>query len=240
MDYKIIAEKIFLSAIKSVLPDKMIRKEISINKTTLNISGMDMPLDVIDGIYVIGAGKASAIMAKEIESIFGDRITGGRVVVKYGHLCKLKHINVSEAGHPLPDNNGYAATQKILEIARRAGDNDLIICLISGGGSALLADFPEGGNIDDIIITNNLLLKSGSDIREMNAVRKHLSKIKGGQLAKAAYPATLVSLILSDVIGDSPDTIASGPTAPDTTTFEDAINVLKKYDLLKKIPKRCS
>ena len=238
MDYKIIAEKIFLSAIKSVLPDKMMRKEISINETALNLSGMVIPLDTIDCIYVIGAGKASAIMAKEIESILGDRITGGHVVVKYGHVCKLKHIDVSEAGHPLPDSNGYAATQKILEIATRAGDNDLIICLISGGGSALLADFPEGGNIGDIIITNKLLLKSGSDIREMNAVRKHLSKIKGGQLAKAAYPATLVSLILSDVIGDSPGIIASGPTAPDTTTFEDAISVLKKYDLLKEIPKR--
>ena len=214
----------------------MIRSKVYVDETSLNISGIAMPLDTIDCIYVIGAGKASAIMAKEIENILGDLITGGHVVVKYGHACELKHIEISEAGHPVPDDNGYLATQKILDIASRATGKDLVICLISGGGSALLTDFPEDGNLNDIIITNNLLLKCGADIREINTVRKHLSKVKGGQLAQSAYPATLVSLILSDVIGDLPDTIASGPTAPDTTTFRDAISVLEKYNLINEIP----
>jgi glycerate 2-kinase len=236
MDSKIIAEQIFLAAIKSVLPDKMVSREVRLQERTLNISGMVMPLDAIHSIYVIGAGKASAIMATEIENILGNRITGGHVVVKYGHTSKLKRIQISEAGHPEPDNNGYLATQKILAIARLATDKDLIICLISGGGSALLTDFPEGENINDIIITNDLLLKCGADIRDINTVRKHLSKVKGGQLAQSAYPATLVTLILSDVIGDFPDTIASGPTVPDPTTFSDAIGVLRKYKLIKKIP----
>jgi glycerate 2-kinase len=237
MDSKTIAEQIFLAGVESVLPDTMIRRAVNISDNMLLVSGITLPLDTIDRIYVIGAGKAVAIMAKEIESILGDRITMGHVVVKYGHTCELEHITVSEAGHPVPDVNGYQTTQKIVEIAKQATDNDLVICLISGGGSSLLTDFPEGGTINEIILTNNLLLKSGADIKEMNAVRKHLSKVKGGQLAKAAYPATLVSLVLSDVIGDSLDVIASGPTVPDTTTFEDAMRVLEKYNLLTKIPK---
>jgi hydroxypyruvate reductase/glycerate 2-kinase len=185
---------------------------------------------------VIGAGKASASMAKEVENILGNRITSGHIVVKYGHGCELKYIDVSEAGHPVPDENGYRATQKILEIADQAMANDLIICLISGGGSALLADFPEGSSINDLIVTNQLLLKSGADIKEINTIRKHLSKVKGGQLARVASPAKVISLILSDVIGDSPDTIASGPTVPDTTTFEDASVILVKFNLIEEMP----
>jgi glycerate 2-kinase len=236
MNTKLIAEQIFMAGVESVLPDKMIRKQVFINDSALCISHIQLPMDDINRIYVIGAGKASGIMAKEIESILGDRITEGHVVVKYGHAFDLEHIKMSEAGHPVPDINGYLATQKILEIAEKASEKDLIICLVSGGGSALLVDFPIGGNINDIIITNDLLLKSGADIIEMNAVRKHLSKVKGGQLATTVHPAILVSLILSDVIGDSLDAIASGPTAPDTTIFEDAVYVLEKYDLLSRVP----
>jgi len=236
MNAKIIAEEIFLAGVESVIPDKMIRREVYLQDAILHISGIPLPLDTFKCIYVTGAGKASAIMAKEIENILGERITEGLVVVKYGHGCELKYIAVSEAGHPLPDNNGYIATQKILEIVNKADKNDLIICLISGGGSALLTDFPDGSSVNDIILTNSLLVKSGASIQEINTVRKHLSKVKGGQLATASYPATLICLILSDVIGDPPDVIASGPTVPDTTTFEDAINVIKKYNLLTKIP----
>lgn len=236
MNSKFIAEQIFLAGVESVSPGKIMRRDVYMQDTTLYISGILIPLGAINCIYVIGAGKASAMMAKEIEGILGNSITEGFVVVKYGHSCYLKHVKVLEAGHPEPDNNGYIATQKILEIANKAKENDLIICLISGGGSALLTDFPEGGNINDLVITNKLLLNSGASIKEMNTVRKHLSKVKGGQLAKTAYPGILISLILSDVVGDSIDTIASGPTAPDTTTFKDAIDVLQKYNLLEKIP----
>ena len=236
MNSKTIAEQIFLAGVQSVLPDKMIRAHVFVKDGTLFICDISIPLTDLNCIYVIGAGKATALMAKEVENILGELITEGIVVVKYGHACYLKHIELVEAQHPVPDSRGYEATQKILKIAKKANKNDLIICLISGGGSALLTDFPEGLNLNDIIITNSLLLKSGADIKEMNAVRKHLSKVKGGQLTNTAYPALLVSLILSDVIGDSLDTIASGPTVADTTTFDDAIRVLEKYQLLEKVP----
>ncbi|HEY5407659.1 MAG TPA: glycerate-2-kinase family protein, partial [Ginsengibacter sp.] len=180
MNAKIIAEEIFLAGVESVIPDKMIRREVYLQDAILHISGIPLPLDTFKCIYVTGAGKASAIMAKEIENILGERITEGLVVVKYGHGCELKYIAVSEAGHPLPDNNGYIATQKILEIVNKADKNDLIICLISGGGSALLTDFPDGSSVNDIILTNSLLVKSGASIQEINTVRKHLSKVKGG------------------------------------------------------------
>jgi glycerate 2-kinase len=236
MKAKTVAESIFKAAIESVLPGKMIRGHVSINGSSLFIFHLHFSLYDIKNIYVIGAGKASAIMAKEIENILEERITAGQIVVKYGHSCNLKYCRVSEGGHPLPDANGYEATKKILELAKRAGKDDLVICLISGGGSALLADTPENLSLNDIAILNSTLLKSGADIKEINTVRKHLSEVKGGQLAKAAQPATLISLILSDVIGDSVDTIASGPTAPDATTFADALHIIAKYQLLTKVP----
>jgi len=236
MDAKTIAEQIFWTGVKSVLPDKLIKNHVFIRNSTLFISSFSFPLDSINRIFVIGAGKASALMASEVENILGDRITGGHLVVKYGHACDLKRIQVTEAGHPVPDHNGYLGTLKILEIADSANDKDLIICLISGGGSALLVDFPEGATLKDLLATNELLLKSGLNIKEINTVRKHLSKVKGGQLAKAAYPATVVSLILSDVIGDPLDVVASGPTVPDPSTFQDSIAILKKFKLLYKIP----
>jgi len=236
MNAMIAAEHIFLTGIESVLPDQLIRKQVFIKDSILFISSFQFSLDRINRIFVVGAGKASAIMAKEIENILGDRITDGHVVVKYGHDVELKYITVSEAGHPVPDNNGYLATQKILKIVTLAEEDDLVICLLSGGGSSLLADFPDGATLNDMIITNDLLLKSGADIRETNAVRKHLSKIKGGQLAKIAQPARLVTLILSDVIGDPLDVIASGPSVPDPSTFKDAISILNKYGLLSKVP----
>lgn len=236
MDAKLIAEQIFLAGVESVLPYKMIRNNVLVQDQVLSIADSHIELEKLNNIYVIGAGKASASMAKEVENILGNRITSGHIVVKYGHGCELKYIDVSEAGHPVPDENGYRATQKILEIADQAMANDLIICLISGGGSALLADFPEGSSINDLIVTNQLLLKSGADIKEINTIRKHLSKVKGGQLARVASPAKVISLILSDVIGDSPDTIASGPTVPDTTTFEDASVILVKFNLIEEMP----
>jgi glycerate-2-kinase len=236
MGSKKIAQQIFMASVESVLPDKIIRQKVFIRNSTLFISTLQFSIASIDRIFVIGAGKASALMAREIENILGDRISGGHIVTKYGHACELKHIDISEAGHPMPDENGCIATQKILDIAHDAKENDLILCLISGGGSALMTDLPKGITLNHIVLTNDMLLKSGADIKEMNSVRKHLSKVKGGQLSQTAYPATIVSLILSDVLGDPADVIASGPTAPDTTTFQDALNVLQKYNLLSEIP----
>jgi len=230
------AEQIFLAGVESVLPDKMMRKVFYLEKDTLHISNLSFQLADFQNIYVIGAGKASALMAKEIETVLGNRITKGHIIVKHGHGCTLEHILVTEAGHPTPDEPGFRATSEIVQLMHQVGEDDLVLCLISGGGSSLLTDYPEGSSPEDLILLNQLLLKSGADIQEMNSVRKHVSHIKGGQLARIIFPATLVSLILSDVIGDSLDVIASGPTSPDTATFGDALQILKKYNLTERIP----
>lgn len=236
MNAKLLCEQIFLAGVESVMPQQIIKSQVVVKDNHLFIGDVKINLKVFKNIYVVGAGKASAMMAVEIENILGNRITSGHVVVKYHHRKELKSIEVTEAGHPFPDDNGYAATKRILEITRRATKNDLVICLLSGGGSALLADWPPGSTINDLISLNHLLLNSGADIKDINTVRKHVSKVKGGQLAKAVYPAKLVTLILSDVIGDPLDSIASGPTVPDSTTFGEAISVLKKFHLHPRIP----
>lgn len=235
MDAKIIAQQIFLAGVESVMPAQMTGRNIFKGKGKIFLGNKELDVGKFEQVYVIGAGKASAKMALEIESVLGDMISSGHVVVKYGHGCKLQYIDVSEAGHPVPDANGYAATKKILEVAEQATENDLVICLISGGGSSLLTDLPVDSSMEELITLNELLLRSGADIQEINAVRKHLSKVKGGQLAQSAFPATVVTFILSDVIGDPLHSIASGPTVPDPTTFADAIAVLNKYDLHSKV-----
>ena len=238
MNRRQIAEQIFLAGVESVLPDKLIAANMFLNDNLLHIGDFSLPLEKTENIYLIGAGKASAIMASEVVKIIGNRITEGHIIVKYGHKSDIKSIRVTEAGHPFPDLNGFNATKGILEIARKANANDLVICLISGGGSSLLCDCPEELTPDDLILVNKLLVNCGAGISEINAVRKHLSKVKGGQLAGAVYPATLVSLILSDVIGDHLDVIASGPTAPDPTTYVDAIEVLEKFKIKHLLPAR--
>lgn len=230
------AEAIFNAGIRSVLPSVFIPRKVRIENDVLIISEKAFSLKEINNIYVIGAGKATALMAAEIEKILGERISGGHIIVKYGHSCRLKHVRVTEAGHPVPDRNGFDATQSILRIAAAAGANDLVLCLISGGGSALLTDYPEGSSPEDMMILNSLLVNSGASISEINAVRKHLSYVKGGHLARAVYPATLVSLILSDVPGDPFEVISSGPTTPDSTTFRQALEVLQNYNIMDKVP----
>jgi len=229
-------KQIFLSGIESVLPDKLIKSQVRWSNNVLSIQNHSFYLPDFENIFVIGAGKATALMAKEIESILGNYISAGHIVVKYQHKCALNIIEITEAGHPLPDENGRKAAQRILTIAKQAGSHDLVICLFSGGASALLADCPDEISLSDLITTNDLLIKSGASIQEINTVRKHISKLKGGQLAKEIYPAQTVSLILSDVIGDRLDVIASGPTYPDPTTFSEAYEVLKKYELINKVP----
>jgi glycerate-2-kinase len=237
MNNRTIAEQIFLAGVESVLPHRLISKEMSLKDNCLKIGYLSFSLETIENIYVIGAGKASAMMGAEVEKILGDRITEGQIVVKYGHSCKLNYINVSEAGHPIPDANGFRATGEILKIAESANCNDLVICLLSGGGSSLLPDIPEGCLPEDMIKVNDLLINSGASISEINAVRKHLSVVKGGQLSRVVFPATLVNLILSDVPGDSLDVIASGPTVPDPTTFLQALTVLATFGLTRAVPR---
>ncbi|MGI6046953.1 MAG: glycerate kinase type-2 family protein [Petrimonas sp.] len=231
-----IAEEIFLAGVDSVLPEKLIQSRMKLSGGELQIAEKTFPLSHFQHIYVLAAGKAAALMAKETENILGDNITDGHVVTKYGHGTELKYLTLTEAGHPIPDAEGIKGTQKMLYIAQQANENDLVICLISGGASALMADFPEGASLDDLKRTNELLVKCGADITEINTVRKHLSNVKGGQLAKTIYPATTISLILSDVIGDRLDVIASGPTVGDSSTFADALAVIEKYSLNNSLP----
>ena len=177
---------------------------------------------------VLGAGKASAAMAKAVEEHWPGPLEG-LVVTRYGHAVPCERIEIVEAAHPVPDAAGQAAAARILALARGAGPDDLVLCLISGGGSALLALPAQGLTLADKQAVNQALLASGADIGQMNAVRKHLSAIKGGRLAAAAHPAKVVSLLISDVPGDDPAAIASGPTVADPTTFADARAVLERY-----------
>jgi hydroxypyruvate reductase len=179
---------------------------------------------------VLGAGKAAAKMARAVEDHW-PRPLSGLVVTRYGHGVACDRIEVVEAAHPVPDAAGQQAAARILEMAQGLSADDLVLCLISGGGSALLALPAPGLSLDDKRAVNRALLKSGANIGEMNCVRKHLSAIKGGRLAAAAAPARLVSLLISDVPGDDPAVIASGPTVPDPTTFADALAVLMKYGI---------
>jgi len=187
-------------------------------------------------IYVIGAGKAGAPMAQAVERALGRRVTTGLVNVKYGHVARLRRIELNECGHPVPDERGAEGAARIARIAESAGRDDLVICLVSGGASALLPSPAAPLTLAEKQAATRLLLASGADIHELNAVRKHISGLKGGQMARLAAPASVESLLLSDVIGDDLDVIGSGPTAPDVSTFGDALRILERYALLKRVP----
>lgn len=191
-------------------------------------------------IYVVGAGKAGASMARAVEDVLGDRIASGLIIVKdeYANTggAPLRRITLREAAHPVPDSRGVEATAELLSLVESAVEHDLVICLISGGGSALLTLPAAHIGLEDVQAVTGLLLKSGATINELNAVRKHLSRVSGGQLARIAAPARVLSLILSDVTGSPLDVIASGPTVPDPTTYDGALFVLARYNLLAQVP----
>ena len=195
-------------------------------------------LDQYDRIFVVGAGKASGTMARAVEQMLGDRIAAGCVNGKDGESTKLRRIELRLCGHPVPDERGLAGAKRIAEICAEAGERDLVICLFSGGASALMPYPAPPITLAEKQETTKVLLASGAEIQEINTVRKHLSAIKGGQLARLAAPAKVLSLILSDVVGDDPSVIASGPTTPDSSTFEDSWAVLKRYDLTGRVPGR--
>jgi glycerate 2-kinase len=186
-------------------------------------------------VFLLGAGKASGAMAAAAEDVLGDRVAGGFVVVKDGYAARLQRVEIAEAGHPVPDARGLAASARLLEVARGAGEDDLILFLVSGGGSALTPAPAPPITLAEKQELTRLLLASGATIGELNAVRKHLSLFKGGQLARAAWPAGVLTLALSDVIGDPLDVIASGPTAPDATTFAGALEVLSRRGLSGRV-----
>ena len=181
-------------------------------------------------LIVVGAGKAASAMVQAVEAHYPLERLEGFVITRYGHKLPTEHIEVVEASHPVPDEAGFEATKRMLALLEGLTDEDTVICLISGGGSALLTA-PQGVTLEQKAALTQDLLHSGATIQEMNAVRKHLSKVKGGQLAQAAAPATVYSFILSDVVGDDISSIASGPTSPDPTTFKDALGILEHYHI---------
>ena len=225
------ALKIFQAGLRAVDPVEAIIRHVTLNDNVLRIRDRRFNLKDYDRILVVGAGKAVAPMAKAVEDLLGNHISDGVIVVKDEHGLPLNKIKVREASHPVPDARGVEGTEEILSLVETAGKRDLIICLISGGGSALLIAPVHDISLEDKQNTTKLLLACGATIHEFNAVRKHLSRAKGGRLAQMAYPATVTSLILSDVVGDDLDVIASGPTVPDSSTFDDAAQILKDFSI---------
>jgi glycerate-2-kinase len=230
------ATAIFEAGVRAVAPDACIKKQVRISSTRLWVGNIDLDLDQIRHVYVAGAGKASAAMAREVEQILGSRIHDGIVVTKYGHGLPLKHCRRMEAGHPVPDSAGVAGASALLDMVSEAGPDDLIVCLISGGASALTPAPADGISLADKQDTTRQLLGCGATIHEINTIRKHLSKIKGGQVCAAANGARVVSLILSDVIGDDLDIIGSGMTAPDTGYFRDCRAILERHGIWDSVP----
>jgi hydroxypyruvate reductase len=230
------AIKIFEAGLAAVTPEKAILKHCYIDGNYLVVKNLKYDLDQFENIFVIGTGKATAAMAQTIEKLLGDRIKKGSIIVKYDHDLPLSCIKVHQAGHPIPDSKGVLGAMEILSIASEAGLKDLIICLISGGGSALMPLPVKGLSLSDKQKATQLLLNCGARIHEINSLRKHLSAIKGGRLAKKAMPAIILTLIISDVIGDDLEVIASGPTAPDPTTFRDAFETIDHYGLMQIMP----
>jgi hydroxypyruvate reductase len=230
--------EIYHAALAAVDPYQAVLASLRIEQNILHAGDAQYDLATFKRIVVVGAGKATARMALAIEGRLGERISAGLIIIKAGHHAELSHIQQRVAAHPLPNQAGVEATQEILKIAREADSETLLICLLSGGASALLVAPLEGISLDDKQMLTRELLKAGANIVELNSVRKHLSAVKGGRLLQAAYPAQVLTLILSDVIGDSPDVIASGPTVADRSTYADAISVLERYHLLHKISPR--
>ena len=227
---------IYRRAIEAVNPITAIKSHIKRQGQQIICDGKAYNLEHFRNIYLIGAGKAGAAMAAAMEELLGNYLTAGLVVVKYGHLAPVKKTKIIEAGHPLPDQKGVEGANELVSLLRQTTAEDLVICLISGGGSALLPLPAAGLTLDEKQKTTQALLACGAEITEINAIRKHLSQLKGGQLARLIAPATTISLILSDVIGDPLDSIASGPTVGDPTTFDQCLKIIEKYQLSTTLP----
>ncbi len=228
---KVLVADIFYSALHSVDPYELVKTQTARIRAVFQNDGYHR-------LLIIGFGKAACPMAKAAEDGLSGLIDEGLVITKCGHCNRHRPevVRIIEAGHPEPDEHGMKGTAEIMRLLNEADENTLVVCLISGGGSALLVSPTDGITIKEKKLITALLLKAGADIQELNAVRKHISRIKGGRLAQLANPAKVFSLILSDVIGDSLDVIASGPTTPDPTTYSDALSVLEKYRLIDESP----
>ncbi|MGQ9538853.1 MAG: glycerate kinase type-2 family protein [Candidatus Bathycorpusculaceae bacterium] len=232
-----LALKSLEAAIKAADPKLIIKSKVLLEGASLRVGGYIFDLEKFENIYVVGGGKASGSMAEAVEALLCKKITEGVINVPRGSKHQTSIIRLNEASHPVPDECGVEGAKRMLEMAEKAGEKDLLLCLISGGGSSLMPLPRDGVTLADKKRITEDLLKCGATINEINTVRKHISEFKGGWLAKKAYPATVLNIILSDVLGDPLEFIASGPTVPDSTTFSDAIKVLKKYGLWDRAPK---
>ena len=252
------ALEIFYHALVAVDPARLVREVVGRGTArrapTLKIDSKSYTLKEFNGVYAVGFGKASAPMAQVLEEILGGWLKGGIVVVKEGHALPLKKIKILESGHPVPDRRSQEAAMTLLdwantEVQRLKGSRvqgsralqtkrDLVFCLVTGGGSALLCAPPGDISLEEVKTATSLLLASGAEIKEVNTVRKHLSLIHGGRLARALYPATVINLVVSDVVGDVLDMVSSGPTLPDPSTYKGALEIVSKYGLAKRLPER--
>lgn len=230
------ASAIFGAALKAADPVAAVSRFLRVEGDTLMAGARRYPLRRFQRVLVLGAGKASAAMAVAVEKCLGKRVTDGWINVKYGHTAKLKRIHIHECGHPVPDQAGVEGARRLIDLAASAGEQDLVICLISGGASALTPAPVPPITLEEKQATTRLMLDCGANIHQMNTVRKHISAFKGGQLARLAAPATLITLMLSDVIGDSMDVIGSGPSVPDPSTFAGARAILDDFGLLDRVP----
>ncbi|MEN8191719.1 MAG: glycerate kinase [Bacteroidota bacterium] len=234
--------KLFNSGVNEVKPSTLIKSNVWLEENVLNIASQDNTITKInltkyENIIVIGAGKASAEMASQTEKILCDKISSGLIVTKYGFGVKLNRIKLIEANHPIPDENGLKAAEQLVEICNNATEKDLIINLLSGGASALIPLPSDGISLTEKIIVTNQLLESGATIEELNIIRRHLSKIKGGGLLEYIYPAKVMSLILSDVIGDKLDIIGSGITVPAKRDMKELWDIIEKHNFQNTFPK---
>lgn len=228
------------AGLAAAAPDAAVLRHVSLEGNTLKVrsAGEEGAYDLggFRRIFVLGAGKGAAPMSGAVEDLLGDRVADGLVIVKYGHGAASRRVRQREAGHPVPDAAGAAAARELLDMARRAEASDLLICVFTGGASALTPALAPGVSLSDVQTLTASLLRCGADIHEINAVRKHLSAFSGGNLARAAWPAPVLALIVSDVVGDDLHVIASGPTVPDPTSYADALRVLEAGKLDARPP----
>jgi hydroxypyruvate reductase len=219
------------AGIDAALPERAVGRELSLDGDVLAVGGTTYDLAAFDRVLVLGAGKATGRLARALEALLGDRITGGCVVLDAPADPSLDHIETAVGEHPAPGAGSVAGARRVLELAREADERTLVLAAFTGGGSALLAAPADGLALADLRDVTERLLDAGAAIDEVNGVRKHCSAVKGGRLAAACAPATVVSLLVSDVVGDDPAVIASGPTVPDPTTYADALDTLDRYGI---------
>lgn len=230
------AKEIFAAGIAAADPFQAVSRVLRLEKDVLCAGEATLPLVAGAKVHLLAIGKAAGPMAAAAEEILGDYLGEGLAVSKYDHVWPLRKVRLLQAGHPLPDDNGLAATRAVRDLVTKAAATDLVVCLLSGGASALLPAPAAGISLAEKLSTTELLLGCGAGIQEINCVRKHLSTLKGGGLARLVAPRKLLTLVLSDVVGDPLDVIASGPTVADPTSFAEAMAVVGRYQLLQRLP----